>query len=70
MTSEVRLRAVLVEGGAERLELARVQRALRRRLRNGEDTRLRNLQSTNGSELRFRARLSEGRTPLLEVARG
>jgi hypothetical protein len=33
------------------------------------DTPLRSLQSTNGSELRFRARLSEGRTPRLEVLR-
>ncbi len=31
--------------------------------------RLRSLQNTNGSELRFRARLSEGRTPRLEVMR-
>jgi hypothetical protein len=36
-------------------------------LRIGVDTRLRILQNTNGAELRFRAQLSEGRTPLLEV---
>jgi hypothetical protein len=33
-------------------------------------SRLRILQNTNGTELRFRARLSEGRTPRLEVTRG
>ncbi len=33
------------------------------------DTRLRILQNTNGSELRFRARLSEGRTPRVQVTR-
>ena len=31
------------------------------------DTRLRILQNVNSSELRFRARLSEGHTPRLEV---
>jgi hypothetical protein len=31
------------------------------------DTPIRILQSTNSFELRFRARLSEGRTPRLEV---
>ena len=35
-----------------------------------EDAPLRILQNTNGAELRFRARLSRGCTPLLEVARG
>ena len=33
------------------------------------DTPLRTLQNTNGSELRFRARLSEGCTAPLEVTR-
>jgi hypothetical protein len=36
-------------------------------LRDVEDTRLRTLQNTNGSELRFRARLSEGCSARLEV---
>jgi hypothetical protein len=33
------------------------------------DTPLRILQNANSSELRFRARLSEGRTPRLEIMR-
>jgi hypothetical protein len=69
MTSEVRFRAELPVYGVERLELATAQRALKTRVRNGVDTRLRILQYTNGSVIRFRARLSEGRTPRLEVTR-
>ena len=41
-------------------------------MRDGEDTRLRTLQSTNGSELRFRARLCGdcGKRPLLVDTQG
>jgi hypothetical protein len=40
------------------------------RLRIGADTRLRILEKTNGSGLRFRALLSASCAPMLEVARG
>src|SRR5829696_5804299 len=69
MASEVRFHAELSEDGAERLELALAKRALRTRLHNSADTRLRILESANGSRLRFRARLSGDCAVRLEVTK-
>jgi hypothetical protein len=58
MNSEVRFRVLLAEGGAERVELARAQRALRTRLQIGMDA-LTSMHNCIRSEVRFRALLTK-----------
>jgi hypothetical protein len=69
MNSEVRFRVLLAEGGAERVELARAQRALRTRLQIGMDalTSIRNCIRPEG--LTFRVLLTECGAESLDLAR-
>jgi hypothetical protein len=57
MTSEVRFRALLAEGCADWLELARAQGVLRARLQNGMDA-LASMRNCINTGVRFRALVS------------
>jgi hypothetical protein len=67
-TLGVRFSALLTEGGAERLELARAQRVARARLQNSAGT-LTSMRNCKTLEVRFRALLNQAETQQLEVVR-
>jgi hypothetical protein len=69
MNSEVRFRVLLAEGGAERVELARAQRALRTRLQIGMDALASMHNCIHLEELTFHAVLSKCGAERLELAR-
>jgi hypothetical protein len=68
LTSEVRFRALLAEGGTKRLELTTAERVLRARLPDGADA-LASMRNCIHPEVRFRALLSQDETRQLEVVR-